>query len=214
MAEIGDNSQFAAQERLALILSFARRIGDVKQEIKDLQADIRSIMGEGKVAGFKAKHIRLALQMLDSEKEKVLVEDMQMMHSLMRALNIEAGYQLELFEDRRPLEDRAEQQGWADSAGGKSLNNPYTSEPEASRYAKGWHANQEEARNALQRNMEETNRKLAEEEAKKSKSGGGETPTQEMIEAASGNVVAMKPARKSNSQKAKEAAKKEAEPAA
>jgi ribosome modulation factor/uncharacterized protein (UPF0335 family) len=172
----------------SLAIGFARRIIPVDNEIDGLRGDVRSIIGEAKSAGVKAKYVKLAQKFLKAEDENVLTEEYKVILHLMKALNIGLGHQMELFADDRPLDDRAFHQGYADGIAGKSLENPYQSGEPMNRYGEGWHKAQSEVAEAMQRRMEEQNRQREERERAKAaeKTGGGDAPSQDEVDAAQG----------------------------
>ena len=169
------------QKRFARIIDLARRKNDVEAEIAMLREDAKGIVGEGKMHGVTGKQIKIAQELLVAEKEASVVEDMRFRHGLMRALNIDFGFQMELFTDPRPAEERAHQEGWADSAAGKSLQNPYAPTlPQYDAYAFGWHEHQALAREQLRESMDMQAAKKAAEAGQAT--GGGPTPPDDQVD--------------------------------
>ncbi len=142
----GHNSVLTDDQRQALTRQHAGKYFSLLEAKKKADADLRnhakvvkSDLGEHGMV-----QIKLLQQLQTEEGEKKFREEMEAKATAARWAGLPIGAQGNLFdEDRRPIEEKAYEEGKSAGMAGKTANPPYSpGTPAYDRFMEGWHAGQ------------------------------------------------------------------------
>jgi len=161
----GHNSEppLGKEERTALRMHHVRQLINIASEIKPLLEERRKMRALAKADGFKLSEIDAALRIATMEDRDIFVEEIKELIEIAKDFGaLPPGGQGNLFPDRRPATERAQDDGYVAGMEGKNPEPPQgVDTPGGQAWMKGWHAAQKVMRDALQAGMEKRNAEKA-----------------------------------------------------
>lgn len=143
----GHNSgELTEEQRQALFLQNLTKIETLKAEIETLKAELASVNSKlrnaykvAKSDGFKKKDFDYAAELRNND-DKEMIERRRREQQIAKWLAHPIGTQPDMFEepDRRPIEDKAYEEGKIAGMEGKGCSPPYDAVP-GQKWVEGWH---------------------------------------------------------------------------
>lgn len=159
MAEPGHNSELTDKERRALRMHHIRQIQAQKARVDEQRASYNQLRKTAKADGFKLSEIDAGLRLLELDDQSIFVDEIRELYGIAEDFGVlPKGDQLDMFADRRPIEDRAYDEGLAAGLGGKDRSPSYGPESAAGQaWMRGYDDGQQQMRDDLQSAMEKKN---------------------------------------------------------
>jgi ribosome modulation factor len=136
-----ENHNLTADQQAALFLKHHLPAYRESLRLKDkAAADFRNVCKVIKAEGGSITDIKTAIKLSGEEGEKAVKKEIEDTIRVARWLGHSVGYQMEMFEDRRPGVDRAYDEGKVAGMGGNIKKPPYSdpSLPQYKRWMEGW----------------------------------------------------------------------------
>lgn len=166
MADMGHNSQLTDKERRALRMHHIRLVQAAEAKVAEARAVKTQLRTEAKKDGFKKLEIDAGVRLLELDDESIFIDEIRELYGIAEDFGILPKDQADLFQDRRPIEERAYDEGLAAALAGRDRNAPYGVDSGAGQeWLRGWDDGQAEMRDQLQSAMEKKNAALEAEEA-------------------------------------------------
>lgn len=121
---IGHNATGLDETQEKVFIRELQNVKDSDTQMASIKGVIGGIYKRLEQAGFSKDHIKWA-QMLEKQNVSEVIRDLRMKISIAKLLGHAAGRQLDLIDDRTPLEDQAYLEGLAAGKLGRDAANPY-----------------------------------------------------------------------------------------
>ena len=158
MAQAGHNSSLTDKERRALRMHHIKAVAAENAKVKAANDDRKKVKGLAKADGFKMSEIDAGVRLMEMEDTDIFMSEIAELYGIAQDFGVIPAAQMDFFEDRRPLVDRAKDEGLAAGLQGKDPVSPYGSgSAEDQAWMAAWHEGQEEMRTQLQSAMEKRN---------------------------------------------------------
>jgi ribosome modulation factor len=153
------SNELTAAERRTLLLTYVREFNANEEKLKPFMEARKAIKSRAKLDGIKSKDLDVAIYVSNLDDGSLFIESLQVMHDIAVAFSLlPEGEQGSLFPDRRPLDDRAYDEGKTAGLLGKDPKPPYSeASPAGQRWLAGWHEGQKDAAANMQSAMEKRN---------------------------------------------------------
>lgn len=128
----------------ALMLQNLKKIVALKTKATSASGELRAAYKEAKADGFTKKELDFAISLQNDDKDEMLTKRRRE-NQIARWLSHPIGTQSDMFDDSRPIRDRAFDEGKRDGAADlplKAPNHYAVGTPGYEGYMEGWHAGQ------------------------------------------------------------------------
>ena len=127
-------------QRVALHHNHVRKYEEAVRRKDRAAADLRNVCKLIKAEGGTLEAIKLSVKLQSPEGEKAVRLQIEEMIRIARWMGASVGYQMEMFEDRRPATDRAYDDGKVAGLSGQIRKPPFSepSLPQYQRWLEGW----------------------------------------------------------------------------
>ena len=147
--EIGHNSQGAGEtltdeQQQVLFLQHKRKIATAKEKLATANSDLRNLYKQAKADGFLKKEFDFAFE-LEKDEDEGVIQRRRREAVIAKWLNHPLGTQADLFAeadftDRRPIKERAFDEGKRAAMEGKECKPSYDDGDGHEGWVEGWHA--------------------------------------------------------------------------
>jgi ribosome modulation factor len=157
--ETGHNSgELTPSEWRALHFHHFRAIEAQKAIVKAAQDALKTLRKTAKADGCVMADLDYMARCAELEDPAIVPEELRRRAEIASWFALPVNYQPDMFVDRMPLDERAEEEGVAAGLAGKDPKPPYDETSSAGqRWLVGWHRGQAQMREDLQRAMEKRN---------------------------------------------------------
>jgi ribosome modulation factor len=159
-AQTGHNSgELTPAEKSALRMHHIRQLLGIADRLKPIMEERKKARALAKADGFKLSEIDAGLRLATMDDQNIFVEEIKELIEIAKAFNaLPPGEQGDLFPDRRPVEERAFDEGKVAGLAGKDPDPLYDASSDMGQaWMKGWHEGQRIMREDLLSAMEKKN---------------------------------------------------------
>lgn len=164
-ADIGHNSngaadaekhEMTAEERKTIFFHHYRRIANKKAMLDALREEYKTLRKEAKADGIVLADMDFALRCAEVDDAGIIPEELRRRSEIAAWFALPVHYQADLFEDTRPLEDRAYEEGRAAGLQAKDGSSPYEGAV-GQKWMQGWHDGQAAVRDEMVAEIQRNN---------------------------------------------------------